>query len=125
YDITFFAGWDDIDSPVLPGDDVGDFYGAHTFIDAWGGYFEAGYAFVNDRSGLDADYHNVGISFTRRYVHRVSTSLRYIVNLGQSPAIGDPSADGHLVLLETAWITSRPQTWIPYANLFAGFDRPQ
>jgi hypothetical protein len=65
------------------------------------------------------------MSFTRRYRHRLSNSVRVIVNSGQDPAEGPRTADGCLVLLENSLITSQPNTFVPYLNLFAGFGRPQ
>ena len=35
------------------------------------------------------------------------------------------TADGWILLLENSLITSKPSTFIPYANFWVGFDRPQ
>ncbi len=126
-DITFFAGFDEIISPAFEGnDDVAKMYGVANFIEALGGYIELDYAFLEDRdTARDRSYHNIGMAYTRRYGRFVSNSARVIINAGQSTAGGPNTADGLLLLLENSLITSHPQTFVPYLNLFAGFDRPQ
>ena len=126
-DITFFAGFDDIDSPAFEGDDdVAKLYGIASFIEALGGYFEIDYAYLEDRDTTrDRSYHNIGFAYSRRYGRFISNSVRCIVNAGQSTAGGANTADGTLLLIENSLITSAPSTFVPYFNLFAGFDRPQ
>jgi len=126
YDITFFAAFDKVSTDALPGDqDAARLYGATTFIEARGGYFEAGYAFVDDTRGLGRSYNNIGLSYTRRYLNRVSNSVRLIINAGQNGPKSERTADGVLLLVENSFLTSRPYNVIPYLNFFAGFDRPQ
>lgn len=126
YDITFFAAFDKVSTGALPGDeDGGQLFGATTFIESRGGYFELGYAHLNDTRDQNRSYHNVGVSYTRRYLNKVSNSVRLIANFGQDLAAADRTADGYLVLVENAFLTSRPYNIIPYVNFFAGFDRPQ
>lgn len=126
YELTFFAGIDELNSPAFPGDDsAASLYGVISFIEAYDGYLELGYAFLDDTSGQGLGYHNVGFSFSRRYWHRVSNALRVIVNAGQDPVNGPRTADGALFLVENALITSKPNTFVPYMNLFAGYGRPQ
>jgi hypothetical protein len=48
-----------------------------------------------------------------------------IANAGQATTNGPNTADGVLVLLENSLITSSPRSFVPYLNLWAGFDRPQ
>jgi hypothetical protein len=48
-----------------------------------------------------------------------------IINAGQDPIAGDQTADGQLVILENSLITSNPTNFVPYFNMWAGFDRPQ
>ena len=124
-DITFFAGFDDIDSPAFESDSAAQVYGTAAFIEAYDGYIETGYAFLNERNNDDLDYHNLTVSFTRRYFDRLSNSVRLIINTGQDAAVGDRTADGGILLVENSLITSRPLTWVPYANFFFGWDRPQ
>jgi hypothetical protein len=126
-DVTFFAAYDNINSPAFAADnDVAKIYGVASFIEALGGYFEIDYAFLEDRDFVrDRSYHNIGMAFSRRYGRFLSNSIRVIGNAGQSTAGGPNTADGVVVLLENSLITSRTQTFVPYFNLFAGFDRPQ
>ncbi len=126
-DVTFFAGFDEINSAAFEGnDDVAKMYGVMSFIEANDGYWELDYAFLEDRNNTrDRSYHNIGIGFTRRYGTRLSNSTRVIVNAGQSTAGGPNTADGVLLLSENSIITSAPSTVVPYLNFFAGFDRPQ
>lgn len=125
YDISFFAGFDRISNSLFgdaPGADL--LLGMNTFIEAYSGYIEAGYAYVGHSEGVGLDYHSVGLSFTRRYGGRVSNSVRYIGAFGQDPDGAEAFADGHLLLIENSLITSRPSTVVPYLNLFIGLDRP-
>lgn len=127
YDITFFCAYDDVDGPAFRGNgNAGEMYGAHGFFEMLGGYLEIGYAFLDDQTGQNLSYHNVGVSFSRRYRHRVSNAIRVITNFGQdNHVVGGQTADGTLVLFENALITSHPNYFVPYLNLFAGFDNPQ
>lgn len=127
YDVTFFAGWDKLDSPAFGADDnAAKVYGTASWLEALNGYIEADYAFVEDRdSARDRSYHNIGLGYTRRFGHLLSNSTRVIVNAGQSTLGGPNTADGVLLLSENSLITANPSTILPYFNLFAGFDRPQ
>ncbi|MGB7345286.1 MAG: hypothetical protein WBD20_13815 [Pirellulaceae bacterium] len=124
-DTTFFAAVDQINSPAFDGANAAQVFGTATFIEAYGGYIEAGYAFLNDRNNDDRDYHNATVSFTRRYLDRISNSVRVIVNAGQDGPKDARTADGGLLLVENSWISSSPLTVVPYANFFYGWDRPQ
>ena len=131
-DISFFFGFDKVTSglDVAKESDL-NLYGVTAFIEANRGYWEMGYAFIDDRSELaDQSYHNATISFTKRYGAWLSNSMRVITNFGQernSNANTDlqKTADGTLLILENSLITSKPSTFIPYFNLFYGIDRPQ
>ncbi len=127
FDITFFAGWDKLNSPAFGVDDnAAKLYGIASWWEALNGYIEADYAFVEDRDSVrDRSYHNIGLSYTRRFGHLLSNSTRVIVNAGQSTLGGPNTADGVLLLSENSLITANPSTILPYFNLFAGFDRPQ
>ncbi len=132
-DITFFAGVDKVTSPAITdaagnvADHGVNMYGVTTFIEANQGYWEAGYAFLDGRNGLDEfDFHNLTIAHSRRYRHLLSNSTRVVWSLGQDRNGNvQQTADGVILLLENSLITSKPSTYIPYINLFAGFDRPQ
>jgi hypothetical protein len=126
YDATFFAVFDQLNSAAFGADEhAAQAFGTAWFIDAYGGYIETGYAYVNDRNNSSRSYHNVTASFTRRYFDRISNSVRVIVNTGQDGNQADRTADGALLLVENSWITSTPLTLVPYANFFVGWDRPQ
>ncbi|MAT15326.1 MAG: hypothetical protein CMJ46_08665, partial [Planctomyces sp.] len=127
YDVTFFAGFNDISSPAFVGSGDGQthLYGATAMIDAYNGYIEAGYAFLDDRTGRGLSYHNMALGYSRRIQDIVSTAVRVIVNTGQDPINGVNTADGQMLLWENAFITSQPLTFVPYLNFFVGFDRTQ
>jgi hypothetical protein len=136
FDVTFFAGFDKVTSPAFVRsngkfDDSGaSVYGVTTFIEANQGYWEAGYAYLNDDHGADNDgdtsYHNLALAFTRRYFDKVSNSMRVIGNLGQDNEVPTAqSANGVIFLLENSLITGLPSTLVPYCNLFVGLDHPQ
>lgn len=123
-DITFFAGFDKVSSPL--GENV-NLYGVTAFIDANQGYWEVGYAYTEgDSAALQAQsYHNLTLAFTRRYWDRISNSIRLIVNFGQDDSLTVKTADGSLLLIENSLITSLPSTLVPYLNVFYGNGRPQ
>jgi hypothetical protein len=125
FDVTFFAGFDQLNSPAFGDDTSANVFGATTFIEAKGGYIEAGYAFLDDPNQANSDYNNVGLSYTRRYLNLVSNSMRLIYNVGQSGPESDRTADGILLLAENSFLTPWPYNVIPYVNAFAGFDRPE
>ncbi len=125
FELTFFFALNNVTSPAFVNNSNVDLYGVQSFIEAYDGYLEVGYAYLNDRSGQDFSYHNLGISFTRRYFQRVSTSFRAIFNAGQDPAAGAQTADGQLFLWENAFVSRAPNYFVPYVNAFVGFDRPQ
>lgn len=126
FDITYFVGFDELDSPAFLGDDsAARVYGTHAAIDAYDGYLEAGYAFLDDQTNSGLSYHNVGVSFTKRYFHRVSNSIRFYSNVDQDRSVGPKTASGQLIVLENALISHNPTFFVPYLNLFAGFGSPQ
>ena len=130
YDVTLFAGFDRVSSAALGFEEhAATVVGATTFIESRGGYFEIGYGYVSDNdldaAGADRSYHNLGVSYTRRYANRVSNSLRMILNTGQESDVSRQTADGVLLLVENSLLTENPYNVIPYLNFFAGFDRPQ
>ncbi|TWU11187.1 hypothetical protein Pla52o_56250 [Novipirellula galeiformis] len=126
YDATFFAVVDQLNSAAFGSDEhAAQAFGTAWFIDAYGGYIETGYAYVRDRNASERSYHNITASFTRRYLDRISNSVRVIVNSGQDLDKDQRTADGGLLLVENSWITAKPLTVVPYANFFYGWDRPQ
>jgi hypothetical protein len=134
FDITFFAGWDEITSDAftnnqgLAADHEADVYGVAGFFDVAEGYLETGYAYLHDSdqgSGGDQSYHNVTLAFSKRYFGKVANATRIIGNFGQDKAAdGSRTANGFLLVSENAFITPSI-TLIPYANFFIGMDTPQ
>lgn len=125
-DLTFFFSFDDVDSPAFGKDDnLANAYGFNWFLEAYDGYWEIGYAFLEDTTGQGLSYNNIGLAYTRRYLQRISNSIRVIVNAGQDPVVGEQTADGTLLLIENALVSHNPPYFVPYCNLFAGFGRPQ
>jgi Cytochrome c554 and c-prime len=122
-DVTFFAGIDRVTTAAAPGDDS-KVFGAAGFADAFEGYVEVGYGYLEAEND-DLSYHNVTAAFTKRYFGRVANSVRLIGNLGQNGVGGTKTADGVLILLENSFFKSNPVTLVPYVNLFAGFNSPQ
>jgi hypothetical protein len=125
YDVTFFYGINQVTSPAFVDNDGINVFGATTFIEARGGYIEAGYAYLEDRADAGLSYHNIGLSYTRRYFNFVSNSVRVIGNAGQDGAVGDRTANGVLLIVENSFLTARQYNVIPYVNAWAGFDDPQ
>ncbi len=124
FDLTFFAGFDRVTTAAVAGDDGSSLYGFAGFAEAGEGYWEFGYGFL-DADDSDLSYHNATVAFSRRYGGKLSNSVRLVGNFGQPGQGGIKTADGLLVLVESSFITSKPQTFVPYLNLFAGFDTPQ
>ncbi len=140
YDVTFFAGFDKVNSPldadlttagIQTSQRRSNIVGVATFFDATQGYWEFDYGYTQGQDDLDdQSYHNIAAGFTRRYGGWLSNSVRVITNFGQDrdelAANGTSlTADGTLYLLENSLITSKPSTLVPYFNLFAGVGRPQ
>jgi hypothetical protein len=121
-DFTFFAGFNQVTTNAVPGNDTAKVFGLAGFADALKGYIEYGYGYV-DADVSDLSYHNVTAAFTRRYQGRVANSIRLIGNFGQSATT--KTADGLLVLVENSFFRRNPISLVPYVNLFAGFDTPQ
>lgn len=126
YDATFFWASDQVNSDAFAGDNnAAEFFGTAWFIEAYDGYIEADYAFVHDDVGQHRSHHNLSVAYTRRYFMRVSNSIRYITNFGQSLPSDQRTADGHMLLLENSWISKSPNTVVPYLNFFYGQGRTQ
>jgi hypothetical protein len=126
YEPTFFAVFDQITSPAFDNNNgVASAFGTAWFIEAYDGYIEADYAYVLDRVDSTRSYHNSALAYTRRYFEKISNSVRVINNAGQQRDPLDRTADGTIILLENAFLTSEATTVIPYANFFYGVRRPQ
>lgn len=125
YDVTFFAGVNDVTTGAVPGDDA-RIVGVTAFVEANSGYWEVGYGYTDaGRVNDDLSYSNLTVAFTRRYFDRISNSVRLLYNFGQDAPSAARTADGFLVLLESSLVTRRPLTLVPYFNLFYGNDAPQ
>ncbi|HYN22857.1 MAG TPA: hypothetical protein VE078_17990 [Thermoanaerobaculia bacterium] len=130
FDLTFFAGFNQVTTAaVSDSNDNAKVFGLAGFADARKGYVELGYGYIDADVG-DLSYHNLTAAFTKRYGGRVANSVRLIGNFGQSATT--KTADGVLVLFESSLIPRRPlnsipspANFVPYFNLFAGFDSPQ
>ena len=134
YDVTFFAGFDEVTTPAVIGangataDHEAHIYGVTGFFDTREGYLEAGYAYIRDRDRTNGDfsYHNFTLAFSKRYFATVSNATRVILNIGQNPGPGvEETAEGVLLISENAFITHLPLTLIPYANFWFGYDATQ
>ena len=127
FDTTFFFGLDEVTSNrAFEGDnDAANIIGFTTIIERRRGYIEIGYAFLDDGRDQGRSYHNIGASYTRRYLNLMSNSLRVIVNTGQAGPRNARTADGVLFLMENSFLTRNPYNVIPYANLFFGYGTPQ
>jgi hypothetical protein len=126
YDVTFFAGFDQVTSPAFDDSNTAaNVFGVTTFIESRGGYWEVGYALLDDRIDSGRSYSNVGVSYTRRYLNLVSNSMRVIGNSGQSGPTDDKTASGVLLIAENSFLTPWPYNVIPYVNSWVGIDNPQ
>lgn len=127
FDTTLFVGFDEVTSNLAfeGSTRAADVVGFTTFIESKGGYIEAGYAYLDDTQNEGRSYHNIGASYTRRYLNLVSNSVRMIANTGQGGPRSQRTADGLLLLMENSFLTRNPYNVIPYVNLFAGFGHPQ
>jgi hypothetical protein len=132
-DITFFAGFDEVSSQAILNSsgnldrDSSHIYGATTFLEAWGGYWEFGYGYTQGLgSQEDFSYSNITGAYTRRYFGKVSNSLRVIGCFGQDPPPGEhATASGVVFIMENSLISKHPLTLVPYLNLWVGIDKPQ
>lgn len=128
FDITFFAGFDNVDNQGIIGADDDDnnnanLYGVTAFIDAFDGYIETGYGLIQGREANDGLLtHFLTAAYTRRYYNTVSNSTRLFANFGDDP---EGESDGFAIISENSLITGLPSTLLPYANFFVGFGNPQ
>jgi hypothetical protein len=136
FDVTFFAGFDNVDNVGILGPDKhnANVYGVTTFIDAFGGYIEAGYGLLQGVDdpvmrlesptplrGVDGQLtHFVTAAYTRRYANILSNSTRVFANFGNGE-----KDEGFAIISENSLISGLPSTLIPYANFFVGSGNPQ
>lgn len=126
YDATFFVAGDQITSDAFRGSNsAAEAIGTAWFIEAYNGYIELDYAYVHDDVGQQRSYNNFAVAYTRRYFSRISNSVRFLSNFGQDLPAEQRTADGYLLILENSLISSAPNTFVPYCNLFYGSGRPQ
>jgi hypothetical protein len=132
-DITVFAGINKVTTPAIKekdgalNDDDLRIFGITTFIDRMEAYWEAGYGVIDgDDEFDDLGYHSLTLAHTKRYGGWLSNSLRAVWTFGQDPSNNtQQTADGIMLIAENSLITSLPSTFVPYFNVWAGFDRPQ
>jgi len=138
YDVTFFAAFDNVDNAGILGKDNrnANLYGVTTFIDAFGGYIEAGYGLIQgvenravqlfpDVPGVQNNTagqltHFFAGAYTRRYFNTLSNTTRVFANTGNGK-----NDDGIVIISENSLISGLPSTLLPYANFFLGFGNPQ
>lgn len=124
FDVTFFAGFDNVDNPGILGVNQkrnANVYGVATFIDAFAGYIEGGYGLLEGVRERDGEYtHFLTAAYTRRYANTISNSTRVFANFGNGQ-----NDDGVAIISENSLISGLPSTLIPYANFFVGFGKPQ
>lgn len=129
YDITLFGAFDNVDNASFVGADGkvdnhnANLLGVTTFIDAFSGYIEAGYAVVQG-TGVQDDVlqHYLTAAYSRRYANTVSNSTRVFANFGDDRT---GNGDGVAIISENSLISGLPSTLIPYANFFIGFGNPK
>ncbi len=126
FEVSLFAAFNQVTSPAFANNNqAAQAFGTAWFIEAYDGYIEADYAYLNDRDGLGRSYHNLAFAYTRRYFERLSNSVRVLGNLGQDGPRVNRSADGGLLLFENSLVSNSPATFVPYFNAFLGYGRPQ
>lgn len=129
FDITFFAAFDNVDNASFVradgtvDNDNANLFGVTTFIDAFNGYIEAGYGFLQG-TGVqdDVEQHFLTAAYTRRYANTLSNSTRVFANFGDD---GRGNGDGLAIISENSLISGLPSTLLPYANFFVGFGNPE
>lgn len=128
FDVTFFAAVDNVNNQSViskvsanRSNNIANLFGATTFVDALGGYIEAGYGLVDGREEReDIITHFLTAAYSRRYAHTISNTTRVFGNFGE----GDDN-DGFAIISENSLISGLPSTLIPYANFFFGLGAPQ
>lgn len=131
-DFTFFAGFDNVENPNIR-DANGDreehnldVYGIAAFIERDEAYIETGYGYIDGNDNFsDQSFHSLTAAYSRRYGGWLSNSVRGVWSFGQDRDNNqEQTVDGFMALIENSLITSKPSTYVPYFNFFAGFDKP-
>ncbi|RUO98499.1 hypothetical protein [Hyphomicrobium sp.] len=129
YDLTFFAAFDNVDNASLIGvngkvdNDHANLFGVTTFVDAFNGYVEAGYGFIQGTGAFDnVEQHFLTAAYSRRYANTISNSTRLFANFGDD---GHGNGDGFAFISENSLISPLPLTLLPYANFFVGVGNPE
>ncbi|MBS0252744.1 MAG: hypothetical protein JSR78_16945 [Proteobacteria bacterium] len=129
YDLTFFAAFDNVNNASLidrngnVDNHAANLFGVTTFIDAYGGYIEAGYGFLQGNGSQDAvEQHFLTAAYSRRYANTISNSTRLFANFGDD---GRGTGDGVALISENSLISPLPSTLLPYANFFVGVGTPE
>ena len=128
YDVTFFSAFDNVDNALFKGNsvsrnnNVANLYGVTTFVDAFGGYIEAGYGLIQGVDDhADGQYTNfLTAAFTKRYYDTISNSTRLFGNFGNGK-----DDEGIAIISENSLVSGLPSTLLPYANFFFGSGNPQ
>lgn len=125
YDVSLFAGIDDVDQ-AFP-DDSATIVGVSAYLDAHSGHWEIN---AGASSSDTADFTAIAVGFTKRYGSWLSNSLRVLNSSGSFTDAAPPTQDddllsGTLVVIESSLITANPSTYIPYLNIFAADGSPQ
>jgi hypothetical protein len=133
YDVTVFAAFDQVDNAGIlgAGNRKANLVGVTTFIDAFGGYIEAGYAAIQAQenavlNGVQVNQvagevtHFLTAAYTRRIANTLSNTTRVFANFGDGK-----NSEGYAIISENSIISSLPSTLLPYANFFIGYGNPQ
>jgi hypothetical protein len=133
YDVTVFAAFDQVDNAGIlgAGNRKANLVGVTTFIDAFGGYVEAGYAAIQAQenavlNGVQVNQvagevtHFLTAAYTRRIANTLSNTTRVFANFGDGK-----NSEGYAIISENSIISSLPSTLLPYANFFIGYGNPQ
>jgi hypothetical protein len=129
FDITFFSAFDNVDNASFlkangkVDNDNANLFGVTTFIDAYGGYIEAGYGFLQG-TGVEegVEQHFLTAAYTHRYFNTISNSTRLFANFGD---VNHGNGDGFAFISENSLISPLPSTLLPYANFFVGVGNPE
>ena len=133
YDVTVFAAFDQVDNAGIlgAGNRKANLVGVTTFIDAFGGYVEAGYAAIQATenavlNGVQVNNvqgqltHFLTAAYTVRFANFLSNTTRVFANFGD-----DKKNEGYAIISENSIVSSLPSTLLPYANFFIGAGNPQ
>lgn len=129
FDITFFAAFDNVDNASLikangkVDNDNANLFGVTAFVDAFNGYVEAGYGFLQGTGVQEGvEQHFLTAAYSRRYANTISNSTRLFANFGDN---GRGNGDGFAFISENSLISPLPSTLLPYANFFVGVGNPE